>query len=81
MYNLTLNFNGETFTKTLKSKSPTTIKKEILSLKPLVLLTEMYLTLQSGEDVRERKLNLLQGKKLFNDNDFLTVFTLNLLLK
>jgi hypothetical protein len=75
MYNLTLVFNGQTF-----MKRPKDVRKAILSLKPDVLLTEMYVTLKKGQDVRERRLNLIQGKKLFNDENFLDVFMINLLL-
>lgn len=78
MYNLTLQFNGETFNKRPKKE---TLKKTILSLKPSVLYTEMYVTLKDKQDVRERKLNLVQGKNLFNNEDFLDVFIINLLLK
>lgn len=77
MYNLTLKFNGETFNKRPKED----IRQAILSVKPSVLLTEMYVTLKKGSDVRERKLNLVQGRKLFNNEDFLDVFIMNLLLK
>lgn len=75
MYNLTLQFNGETF-----KKRPKDIKKAILSLKPSVLHTEMYVILKNKRDIRERKLNLREGKKLFNSEDFLDVFIMNLLL-
>lgn len=78
MYNLTLQFNGETFTKRPKKE---TLKRAILSLKPDVLYTEMYVTLKDKEYVRERKLTLVQGKKLFSNEDFLDVFIINLLLK
>ena len=77
MYNLTLKFNGETFNKRPKED----IRQAILSVKPSVLLTEMYVTLKKGSDVRERKLNLVQGRKLFNNEDFLDIFIINLLLK
>lgn len=76
MYNLTLKFNGEEFKKRAKD-----IKKAILSLKPEWLHTEVYVTLKKGDDVRERKLNLTQGKNLFRNEDFLDVFVMNLLLK
>lgn len=76
MYSLIMSFNGETFTKKTKD-----VRNAILSLKPEVLLTEMYVTLKNKDDVRERKLNLVQGKKLFNNSDFLDVFIINLLLK
>lgn len=76
MYNLTLQFNGETF-----KKRPRDVKKAILSVKPQFLFTEMYVTYGKGSDIRERKLNLHQGRKLFQDENFLEVFVMNLLLK
>ena len=75
MYNLTLKFNGEIF-----NKRPKDIKKAILDTKPDVLHTEMYVILKKGNDVRERKLNLRQGKSLFNNEDFLNIFVMNLQL-
>lgn len=76
MYNLTMNFNGETF-----NKRPKDIRDAIMSIKPAYLFTDVYVTLKDKMDVRERKLNLTQGKKLFNDENFLTVFINNLLIK
>lgn len=76
MSNLTLNFNGETY-----NKRPKNVKEAIMSVKPPYLFTDVYVTLKNKEDVRERKLNLTQGKKLFNDENFLDVFIMNLLLK
>lgn len=73
---LTLSFNGETYT-----KRPKNIKEAILAMKPPVLHTEMYVTLKDKRDIRERRLSLLQGKKLFNNESFLDVFVMNLLLK
>ena len=75
---LSIQFNGETFTKSVTDK---TLKKVILSLKPDWLHTDMFITLKKDLDIRERHLNLKQGKQLFNDNDFLDVFILNLMLK
>lgn len=76
MYNLTLNFNGETY-----NKRPKDLRGSILSVRPQFLYTDVYITLKNKKDVRERKLNLTQGKKLFNDSDFLDVFVMNLQLK
>jgi len=76
MYNLTLNFNGETYTKRAKD-----VKSAIMSLKPTLLFTDVYITVKDKEDFRERKLNLFQGRKLFQDENFLDVFIINLLLK
>jgi hypothetical protein len=77
-YNLTLLFNGETF-----NKRATNLKEAILALKPEALVTEVYVKVKpvgSKEDDTERKLSLIQGKKLFNNEDFMTVFINNLLL-
>lgn len=77
-YNLTLLFNGETY-----KKRTSNIKEAILSLKPESLVTEVYVIVKpvgSKEDPTERKLNLIQGKRLFNNEDFLDVFIMNLLL-
>ena len=72
---LTLKFNGETF-----KKRPKDLRKAILSVKPDVLHTEMYVTLKRGNDVRERKLGLREGKRLFTSVDYLDVFLMNLTL-
>lgn len=74
--NLTLNFNGETY-----NKRPKNIKEAILSVKPDFLQTEVYVTLKNKNDIRERRLNLYQGRKLFRDEDFLDIFIMNLLVK
>jgi len=77
MYYLTLNFNGETY-----NKRPKDVKAAIISVKPQLLFTDVYVTLKNNKnDVRERKLNLHQGRKLFQDENFLEVFVMNLLMK
>jgi hypothetical protein len=68
-------FNGETF-----EKRPKDVRQAILALKPAQLHTDIFVTLKKGNDVRERHLSLSQGKKLFNNEDFLDVFVLNLML-
>lgn len=73
---LTLSFNGETYT-----KIPKDVKEAILSVKPQFLFTDVYVTFKNKNDVRERKLNLHEGRKLFQDDNFLEVFVMNLLLK
>lgn len=72
---LTLKFNGETF-----KKRPKDLREAILSVKPDVLHTEIYVTLKRGNDVRERKLGLREGKRLFTSVDYLDVFLMNLTL-
>lgn len=73
---LTLSFNGETYT-----KRPKNVKEAILALKPQALYTDIYVTYKDKNDIRERKLNLYEGRKLFQDENFLEVFMMNLLLK
>lgn len=58
------------------------IKKTILGLKPEFVYTDTYFTLSSGSGkskiTTERKLSLLQSKRLFNNEDVLDVFIQNL---
>lgn len=76
-YTITLLLNGETHKKRSEN-----IKDAILSLKPEVLYTEVYVIVNKvgGKEKIERTLNLVQGKKLFNNEDFLDAFINNLLL-
>lgn len=76
-YNLTLLFNGET-----KKKRTENIKDTILSLKPEVLYTEVYVILSEvgSKNKTERRLSLRQGKQLFNSDSFFDVFIINLLV-
>ncbi len=69
-------FNGDTF-----KKKTDDIAKTILDLKPEQLHTEVYITVKSGKEyAQERRLNLIQGKKLFINEDFMDVFISNLML-
>lgn len=74
-YKLTMIFNGMTFVKQTDD-----IAKAILSLKPDVLYTDIYITVKQGKEITERKLNLKQGKNLFVNEDYLPIFINNLLL-
>lgn len=80
IHNLTISFNGETYKKRSKD-----IEQTILSLKPEVLYTELYFTISKGsgkfKELTERKLNLIQARKLFQDDFFRQVFINNLLLQ
>ncbi len=75
MYHLKMTFNGETF-----EVDTANIGEAILALKPEVLFTEIYLTISLGDFVRERRQTLDQGKKLFNNDEYLEVFLINLAL-
>lgn len=74
-YSLVFKFNGFT-----KKKFTDNLDEAIQAVKPPLLLTEMYVTAKKGDAVSERKLNLVQGRKLFNDSVFREVFINNLLL-
>lgn len=71
-YRITMQFNGMTF-----KKSTNDIKATILALKPELLFTDIYVTVNKDID---RKLNLVQGKRLFMSEDSLDIFINNLLL-
>lgn len=75
MYHLKMTFNGETF-----EVDTDNIGEAILTLKPEVLFTEIYLTISLGDFVRERRQTLDQEKKLFNNDEYLEVFLINLAL-
>lgn len=74
-YTINFHFNGGVFTKRNAS-----VKDAILQVAPELLHTEMYVTVKNGKDVTERKLTLIDGRKLFRDETFLDIFTNNLLL-
>lgn len=74
-YSIQMIFNGKTF-----KKRTTDLAKAILSFKPDVVNTEGYITITKGEYVFERRLNLLQLKKLFNNEDILNAFITNILI-
>lgn len=75
IHTIKLIFNGLTFTKRSND-----IAKAILSVKPEVLYTEVYVVIGPKGNTIERRLNLVQGRKLFNNDDFLEIFINNLLL-
>lgn len=74
-FKLEMLFNGKKF-----SKRTDNIEESILSLKPDVLYTEVYVIVTNNKELTERKLNLIQGKRLFLVDEFRTVFINNLLL-
>ena len=67
------------------SKRTSDIKATLLALKPEFVFTDTYIVLSTGAGASkittERKLNLVQGKKLFNSEDYLTVFLQNLMVE
>lgn len=74
-YTITANFNGKTF-----NTETDDVSKAIDELKPEQLLTEMYITVRGNELVSDRRLNLIQGRKLFANPEYKEIFINNLLL-
>jgi hypothetical protein len=75
MYNLKMTLNGETHEVTTDN-----LREAILSLKPEVLFTEVYMTITKGDFTRDRRLSLKQGKQLFASDTALEIFLINLFL-
>lgn len=72
-YKLEMFFNDAKFTKQTDD-----IDSSILSLKPDELLTEMYVALTKDKLTVEKRLDLNQGRKLFQDDEFRMIFINNL---
>lgn len=70
-----LSVNGFTFM--LKTSD---LYNGILSLKPDDILTESYFIIRKGEGEYQKKLTLVQTRKLFNDETSLEMFINNLQL-
>lgn len=75
LYTLEMVFNGERF-----KKNTNNLDEAIVSMKPETLYTEVYVTASKGKELSERRLNLVQGKRLFLIEDFREIFINNLLL-
>jgi len=77
VYNLSGTINEVTFKKRTKD-----IAKTLLELKPEFVFTDTYITLSTGAGknkvTTERKVNLVQSKRLFNNEDALSIFVMNL---
>jgi len=73
-YKITATFNGETVT-----EEANTILSIINKIRPELLQTEMYLTIERGNRLWERRLDLIRGRKLFNDKEFYDIFINNLI--
>lgn len=75
LYKLEMVFNGFSF-----KKRTDNIEEAILSFKPDVLYTDVYVIVTNKKEIIERKLNLIQGKRLFLNENIRAVFINNLLL-
>lgn len=76
-YKLTMIFNGLTF-----NKQTDNVPESIVALTPEVLYTEVYVIVKDNKtkEITDRRLNLIQGKKLFRDETILEIFVNNLML-
>ncbi len=74
-YRIQFKFNGE-----VKEKRTTDVAKAIQDVRPMFLHTEMYVTLKHGKELIERRLSLLQARRIFSDEVSRQVFINNLLL-
>lgn len=72
-YKLEMFFNDAKFTKQTDD-----IDSSILSLQPKELFTEMYIALTKDGLTIEKRLDLNQGRKLFQDDEFRMIFINNL---
>lgn len=75
-YSLILEINGQVF-----NKRTNDIKKTIMDLTPEFVFTEVFITVKKGKERVDRILNLKQAKKLFQNEDVLDVFIMNLMLE
>lgn len=73
-YKVEMIMNGETSKSTSDS-----VEEAIMEMKPDFLHTEMYITISQGDRKYERKLNLIQGRKLFADETSREMFINNLI--
>lgn len=70
---ISFKFNGET-----KSKRTEDVFKAIEAVKPPILHTEMYVTIKKNGHKIERRLNLVDARRVFRDEMARTVFINNL---
>ena len=73
-FEVTMIMNGETFT-----DKGDDLKELITKMKPEFLHNDMYITISKADRLWERKLTLIQGRKLFNDETSLDIFINNLI--
>jgi predicted HAD superfamily phosphohydrolase len=73
-YTIWMKFNDQEYT--IQSDD---VASAILSVKPEFLFTELYMTIKADNMSLEREFTLVQGKRLFNNEDNIEIFTSNLL--
>lgn len=75
-YNVEFNINGE-----IKKKQTNDIAKAIEEVTPPVVLTGMYVTIKKGAHLIERRLNLVQARRVFLNPTYREIFVNNLMLE
>ncbi len=73
-YTIWMKFNDQEYT--IQSED---VASAILSVKPEFLFTELYMSIKADNMSLEREFTLVQGKRLFNNEDNIEIFTSNLL--
>lgn len=73
-YTIEMFFNGDKFV-----TETTDVNAGILELKPEMLHTELFINIGKDGHMLERRFDWVQGKKLFNDNEFREMFMTNIL--
>lgn len=74
-FSVTAIINGETH-----NKKTNDVQETLMSLKPQLVLTEMYVTVKKDKEIAERRMTAKQAKHFFNDPVFRAVFMNNLLI-
>lgn len=72
-----MKFNGITVKK--RPKTTADLDESVMALKPDFLHTEMYLTVKNGPFLYERRLSLIQGRKMFADPMYREILLNNVL--
>lgn len=75
VYSVKMKFNGEEYKTTNDS-----LEGAVLSLKPVQLHTEVFITASDGKTESVRRWSLIDAKRIFSDDMTRTVFCNNLLL-
>jgi hypothetical protein len=78
-YKLTIQVNGLVFSK--RPKDLFLLKKAIQAIKPEIVYTEMFIDIIKGDYSFNRRFNLVQTKKIFNNEDMLDILILNNILQ
>ena len=55
------------------------VASAVFSVRPEFLFSELYMSIKADNMSLEREFTLVQGKRLFNNEDNLEIFTSNLL--